>query len=136
MTIERGAMSGDRLRFEFMAAQLPGHVPGDVLVNLDVRKHPLFKRRGSDLVLSLHISLLEALVGFKREVVHLDGRVLHLSVPRAVVHPESLLEVEEAGMSVHEDPSTFGRLLVQFQIEFPEHLDPEAAAQLEEAFAL
>ncbi|OLP89687.1 DnaJ protein-like 1 [Symbiodinium microadriaticum] len=137
MTIERGAMSGDRLRFESMAAQLPGHVPGDVLVNLDVRKHPVFKRRGSDLVLPLPISLLEALVGFKREVGHLDGRVLHISVPRgAVVHPESVLEIEAAGMPVHEDPSTFGRLFVQFQIEFPEHVDPATAAQLEEAFAL
>ncbi|CAE7938225.1 DNAJ1 [Symbiodinium necroappetens] len=137
MTIERGAMSGDRLRFESMAAQLPGHVPGDVLVNLDVRQHPVFKRRGSDLVLPLPISLLEALVGFKREVGHLDGRVLHISVPRgAVVHPESVLEIEAAGMPVHEDPSTFGRLLVQFQIEFPEHVDPATAAQLEEAFAL
>ena len=137
MTVERGAMTGDRLQFEFMAAQIPRHVPGDVLVNVHVLKHPLFKRMGSDLVLLLRISLLEALVGFKREVTHLDGHVVHLSVPRGtVVHPDSAMEIEGEGMPVHDDPSTYGRLLVQFHIVFPEHVDSMAAAQLEKALAL
>ena len=137
VTIERGAATGDRLRFEFMAAQLPKHIPGDVLVTLQVLKHPVFKRRGSDLILTLRISLLEALVGFQREVVHLDGRRLRLSVPRgSVVHPGSALEISGEGMPLHEDASTSGSLLVDFQIDFPDYVDHAAATQLERAFSM
>lgn len=36
-------------------------------------RHPLFERRGDDLYTNVTISLVEALVGFEMDIVHLDG---------------------------------------------------------------
>mmetsp|Transcript_401 Transcript_401/g.1112 ORF Transcript_401/g.1112 Transcript_401/m.1112 type:complete len:402 (-) Transcript_401:178-1383(-) len=136
MTIERGVMTGEKLRFDSMAAQLPQHVPGDVLVTVEVLPHRHFKRSGANLLLHLQISLLEALTGFEREVLHLDGHIIHISVPRGtVVHPGTALEIQGEGMPAHDDPSHFGNLLLHFDIGFPD-LDDAACQALEGAFAL
>lgn len=36
-------------------------------------RHSLFERRGDDLYTNVTISLVEALVGFEMDIVHLDG---------------------------------------------------------------
>ncbi len=59
--------------FEREAEQAPNIIPGDVIVKLKTKKHAVFTRRGDDLLMSQSITLKEALVGFKRRVVHLDG---------------------------------------------------------------
>ncbi|CAK9018789.1 unnamed protein product [Durusdinium trenchii] len=121
--VERGSSSGDRLRFEGRADQLPSHVPGDVLVTLQIKPHHVFKKVGADLVIHLRISLMEALLGFQREIHHLDGHLVQVSLPRgSVLQPEELLVVEGEGMPLHDDPSSYGRLLVRFTIDFPETL--------------
>ena len=38
-----------------------------------VYRHPVFERRGDDLYTNVTISLVEALVGFEMDIVHLDG---------------------------------------------------------------
>lgn len=37
------------------------------------RRHRVFERRGDDLYTNVTISLVEALVGFEMDIVHLDG---------------------------------------------------------------
>lgn len=36
-------------------------------------RHPVFERRGDDLYTNVTISLVEALIGFEMDIVHLDG---------------------------------------------------------------
>merc|ERR1712232_1128683 len=73
--IERGMLTGDRIHHEFMASQLPKRISGDVLVAVQVQRHDFFKRVGSDLIIRVKVSLYEALLGFERELVHLDGHI-------------------------------------------------------------
>jgi DnaJ-class molecular chaperone len=80
--------------------------------------HAVFTRRGDDLEIELHISLLEALVGFTRNVTHLDDRVL--SLHRAeIVSPSTLWRLRGQGMPVRNVTGTFGDLLVRFVVEYP-----------------
>lgn len=70
---ERGMPDNHEIVFEREAEQAPNIIPGDVIVKLKTKKHAVFTRRGDDLLMQLSITLKEALVGFKRRVVHLDG---------------------------------------------------------------
>lgn len=53
--------------------EYPGVIPGDVYVRIKIKKHPLFQRRGADLVIIKKISLIEALTGVTMDIKHLDG---------------------------------------------------------------
>ncbi|CAF95988.1 unnamed protein product, partial [Tetraodon nigroviridis] len=71
--IEQGVR--DEMEYPFIGEGEP-HIdgePGDLRFRIKVLKHPVFERRGDDLYTNVTISLVEALVGFEMEVVHLDG---------------------------------------------------------------
>ena len=53
---------------------MPGYEPGDVIIEIRIKKHNLFQRSGADLTYTADISLLEALTGFELLITHLDGR--------------------------------------------------------------
>ena len=47
--------------------------PGDLIIRIVTKAHPLFERRGDDLYCNVSISLQEALTGFEMQLKHLDG---------------------------------------------------------------
>ncbi len=66
----------------------PGVIPGDVLIVLQEKEHPVFKREKSNLILEHELSLVEALTGFQFVINHLDGRILFIrSLPGQIIKP-------------------------------------------------
>lgn len=55
--------------------------PGDALVTIAVRPHPLFRREGDDIVIELPVAIDEALLGARVETPTIDGPV-SLTVPK------------------------------------------------------
>src|SRR5262245_63479766 len=49
--------------------------PGDALIEIGVRPHPVFKREGDDIVVEVPITFDEAVLGDKVEVQTIGGRV-------------------------------------------------------------
>lgn len=82
------------------------------------KPHAVFTRRQDDLEVTLEISLLEALVGFSRELPHLDGRMVRLERDQ-VVQPNLVWRIPSEGMPKRHKPSQRGDLLVQFLIQYP-----------------
>ena len=56
-----------------------------------------FRRDGADLRVTFHITLLDALVGFRRELLHLDGHAVPI-VKSSVTHPGEVMTIEGEGM--------------------------------------
>lgn len=54
--------------------------------------------------------------------------------PSQVIKPGEIKQVEGYGMPVHTKPYVFGKLLVGFQVNFPEQLSPEQAQALKSLF--
>lgn len=52
---------------------MPGGSSGDLIVSVTVRKHPVFRRDGSDLYRDLHVSMADAALGGKFRMRTLDG---------------------------------------------------------------
>ena len=91
-----------------------------------------FQRRGTDLVMPMRLTLVEALCGFQKAVKTLDGRALVVHcLPGEVVADRSIKCVLGEGMPVYRDPFEKGRLVLQFSVAFPEAVDPAQAQALE-----
>eukprot|EP00928_Gymnodinium_smaydae_P080786 TRINITY_DN64411_c0_g1_i1.p1 TRINITY_DN64411_c0_g1~~TRINITY_DN64411_c0_g1_i1.p1 ORF type:complete len:546 (+),score=130.97 TRINITY_DN64411_c0_g1_i1:41-1639(+) len=134
VAIDKGAMMGDRVQFPNKGPQKPGEIPGDILVTIKIEKHPFFQRVGNDLYVTLKVSLMEALLGFERELEHLDGHKVNIGIPRGtVLRPNAGMVIDGEGMPLREDPSSYGRLVVKFEIQFPPSIPEESAGDLEKA---
>eukprot|EP01053_Blabericola_migrator_P004835 Blabericola_migrator_1__4834@NODE_2538_length_2633_cov_265_940374_g1588_i0_p1_GENE_NODE_2538_length_2633_cov_265_940374_g1588_i0NODE_2538_length_2633_cov_265_940374_g1588_i0_p1_ORF_typecomplete_len418_score91_68DnaJ_C/PF01556_18/4_4e53DnaJ/PF00226_31/6_8e23DnaJ/PF00226_31/1_4e04DnaJ_CXXCXGXG/PF00684_19/9_1e15AntiTRAP/PF15777_5/0_14AntiTRAP/PF15777_5/0_0008DAG1/PF05454_11/0_47DAG1/PF05454_11/1_7e02HypA/PF01155_19/1_1HypA/PF01155_19/58_NODE_2538_length_2633_cov_265_940374_g1588_i012462499 len=118
--LEKGMAEGYPIVFQEEADQKPNEVPGDIVFICKQKKHPVFTRKGDDLIMDKTIKLYEALTGVKFYVQHLDGRELFLEVAgHKTVEPSSIFVVEREGMPRHGSPFLKGRLIVKFTVEFP-----------------
>jgi curved DNA-binding protein len=113
--IPPGAGDGDKLRVPGAGAPGPnGAPPGDLLLTLRVRPHPVFERAGLNLSLDLPITPGEAYRGAKIRVPTPHGPVT-LTVPK---HAQSGQVARLKGKGVHRQGQT-GDLFVRFLIKLP-----------------
>lgn len=76
VNIPPGVDTGSRLRLTGEGEYgTRGGGPGDLYIVLDVKPHPLFKRRDSDIICEVPISFTQAALGSSVEVPSLDGPV-------------------------------------------------------------
>ena len=93
-------------------------IAGDVRVIVQTEPHAAFVRNGDDLELELPISLRQALLGFSRELRHLDGRAVVVA-KEGVSSPGEVVELADEGMPRHGAPSERGTLRVRLGVKFP-----------------
>lgn len=125
--IDKGMKDGQKITFHGEGDQEPGLEPGDVIIVLDQKEHPVFQRQEDDLVMKMKIKLAEALCGFKKIVLTLDNRPLIInSTPGQVIKHGDIKCVQNEGMPLYRDPYEKGQLIIHFEVEFPEkHWLPE-----------
>jgi len=124
ITIERGMPDGHSIVFEQEADENPEVTPGDVIFKVKTIPHKRFERRGDDLHLKMTISLLEALVGFSKNLKHLDGHDVPVNRDE-VTKPGEVIMIEGEGMPHHNFPSQTGNLYIEFSIKMPSKLTEE-----------
>ena len=133
--LDKGAPDGKRYTFEGESDEMPGYDPGDVIIEIRIKKHPVFERTGADLTMKADISLLEALTGFQLLINHLDGRhVLINSKKGEIIKPGVIKTVKECGMPFFDHPTRFGNLYIKFNIHFPKSLKDNQKEALFELF--
>jgi len=120
-TIEKGMPSDHEIVFERQSEQSPGITPGNVIFKLHQIPHQRFRREGNDLHLTMHLTLREALLGFRKSFRHLDGREVWVESER-ITKPFEVRDISEEGMPVHNVPSERGTLHVKFEVDFPASL--------------
>ncbi|XP_022890700.1 dnaJ protein homolog [Olea europaea var. sylvestris] len=130
--VEKGMQNGQQITFHGEADEAPDTITGDVVVVLQQREHPKFKRKGDDLFVEHSLGLTEALCGFQFILSHLDDRHLLIkSQPGEVVKPDSTKAINDEGMPMHGRPFMKGKLYIHFKVDFPESLTPEQVKALE-----
>jgi hypothetical protein len=132
--VEPGTLEGHSYTFKGEAEQAPDAVSGDVVLHVGAEEHEDFEREGNDLVCKRNITLAQALLGFKMEVKHLDGRMIEIE-RNEVTKPGQDHEVPGMGMPVHGKPGEFGKLIVRLNIVFPARIavDEERGQRMREA---
>jgi DnaJ-class molecular chaperone len=106
---------------------LDGGPPGDALVEIRIRPHPVFKRVGDDLTCDCPLTLDEAVLGAKIEVPTLTGRV-QLSIPPATSSGR-VFRLKGKGVS-NATTGLTGDQLVTVRIVLPETIDEGLAGFL------
>ena len=122
--IEAGRDGGSAITFAGQSEQNPDWFPGDIIFILKIRNHPRFTRRGNDLFANVRLSLREALLGYSKQISHLDGHIVQIDYT-GVTQPNSIKTVHGEGMPQHDMPSNKGELYVTFLVDLPSKLTPD-----------
>ena len=119
VTVDKGCPNHHKYSFYGESDEEPEMKPGDLIVIIEEADHPLFKRKKADLIMSITISLKEALTGYKLKIEHLDGPKIIEGPPGDIVKPGDIRTIEELGMPLMRTPYKFGNLFIHFDVEFP-----------------
>lgn len=112
--------------------EMPGCTPGDLVFIVEVKDHPIFKRKKNDLMYSQKISLVEALVGFQFNLQIFDREVTIRSPQGKVVNNKDIFIVQNLGLPHFQNPLTFGNLIVEFELEMPTLLEGSQAQAIKD----
>ena len=124
MTIPKGAADGQVLRLKGQGS--PGRAgPGDALIELAIRPHPIFRREGDNLIMDLPVSVPDAVLGAKVEAPTPEGPV-SLTVPKGS-NSGSTLRLKGRGLPSGKGGAR-GDLLARVMVVLPEPADPELEA--------
>ncbi|MHC9236763.1 DnaJ C-terminal domain-containing protein [Pseudooceanicola sp. 502str34] len=126
--IPRGVHEGQTLRLRGKGG--PGHGggdPGDAYVTLSIRPHPVFTREGDDIVISLPITLYEAVLGAKIEAPTIAGPV-KVTVPRGTSSGR-ILRLKGRGIAAAGRPA--GDQRIELRIALPGEVDDDLARFME-----
>lgn len=131
ISIERGMPDQHQIVFNRAGDISPNTAPGDLKFTVVTVPDPNFSREGNDLHYTLRITLLEALVGYTREITHLDDHRVPITRSKVTI-PGFTSKIKGEGMPHHEFPSQRGDLLVHHEIIFPRTLTEEQKSAFRE----
>ena len=105
-----------------------GGEPGDLLVSVHVKPHPVFVRDGINLRVTVPVTFVEASIGATIQVPTLGGEPVKLKVAPGTPNGR-VLRVKGKGV---ESSKGTGDLLATVEIAVPSHLSDKAKKKLEE----
>lgn len=120
VNIPKGAQEGQVLRLKGQGAAGRGG-PGDALIELGFKPHPLYRRDGASLIMDLPVSVPDAVLGGKVEAPTPDGPVA-LTVPRG---SNSGAQLRLKGRGFIDAKGKRGDLMARLVVTLPEAPDPE-----------
>ncbi|MHA1271278.1 MAG: DnaJ C-terminal domain-containing protein [Candidatus Helarchaeota archaeon] len=123
LRIPAGVKSGTKLRIpgEGMPGTRGG-APGDLYVEINVRPHNIFRRKGDDLIATVPIKVSQALLGAKIPVPSLNGRI-KLTIPPGT-QSGSKFRIPNKGFPKI-NTNKRGNLIIETKIQVPKDLTLE-----------
>lgn len=126
--VPAGVADGQKIRLRGKGTPSPdGGTPGDIVLTVTVRKHPVFERDGLNLRVNVPITFVEAALGATIEVPTLEGETVKLKVAPGTPSGR-ILRVKGRGVKASKGT---GDLLAIVQVAVPSHLTKEAEAAVE-----
>ncbi len=121
VTIPAGIETGMRLRMSHEGEHGPnGGPPGDLYVAISVRRHPVFTRKGNDIVVDLPLHFATATLGGKVEVPTLKGSTV-VKIPEGTQH-DRMLRLKGQGAPALKNQQ-LGDQLIRVKIQIPTKLN-------------
>jgi molecular chaperone DnaJ len=129
--IKAGTRDGQRIRVPGKGnAGAHGGPPGDLYVIIRAEEHPIFRREGDDIYLTVPVSAAEAALGAKIEVPTIDGRAL-LKIPPGTQSGQKL-RLREKGVPSATKEGARGDEIVEITVTVPMPRDERTKELLRE----
>jgi molecular chaperone DnaJ len=127
--IPAGVKDGQKIKLKGKGEPSPdGGEPGDLVLTVTVRKHPVFEREGNNLRVVVPVTFPEAALGATIEVPTLGGNPVKLKVAPGTPSGR-VLRVKGRGVVT---PKATGDLLAEVQVVVPSRLPDDAKEALAE----
>lgn len=121
VNIPEGVTEGQTLRLKGLGSPGRGSgAPGDAFIEIHVRAHPVFERKGDDVLSELAITIDEAVLGGKVEAPTVTGRV-NVTVPKGASSGQTL-RLKGKGFKTK---TGHGDQLIKLKIVMPKGIDEE-----------
>jgi molecular chaperone DnaJ len=121
-----GVHDGAKIRVKGKGA--PGEAgPGDLFIQLHVKPHPIFGRKGENLTIALPVTFTEAALGADIKVPTLSGEDVTVRIAPGTPSGRTL-RVKGRGVT---KGSTTGDLLVTVEVQVPQRVDGKALEALQ-----
>jgi DnaJ-class molecular chaperone len=132
--IPQGIQDGTTLRLSGMGDDsVPGHPRGDIHLTVQVAPHPQFQRQNDDLIISLEVDAIDAILGKKYKINTINGRIIELTVNPGTQHDQTYAAAGY-GMPSMRDTRFVGRLLINIQIKIPTNLTNDQLSLLKNIY--
>jgi molecular chaperone DnaJ len=129
--IKAGTRDGQRIRIAGKGnAGLRGGGVGDLYVIIRIGEHPLFRREGDDIYITVPVTAVEAALGAKIEVPTIDGRSM-LKIPPGTQSGQKL-RLREKGVPSATKDGLRGDEIVEVKITVPMPRDEKTKELLRE----
>lgn len=125
--IPAGIEPGEMIRLTGAGEAVSGGQAGDLYIKIYVKKHQVFRKDGSNLVMEQNVKLSDALLGAEYSLKTLDGEIT-VKIPEGVSHGE-VLRVK--GKGVPYDKNSRGDLLIKIVVAMPKKLSKDARKIIE-----
>ncbi len=125
--IPSGIDNGEMIRLSGGGEAVAGGQAGDLYIKIYVKKHPIFRKDGANLLADIEVRLSDAILGGEETLKTLDGEI-KVKIPEGVNHGE-VLRVKGRGV-----PNSSGRrgdILIKLNIQIPKKLSREARKAIE-----
>ena len=124
VNIKPGTYNGQELRIKGRGGRGAGGGPdGDIYIKIKLQPDNNYKIDGNNLILTTNVDLYTAVLGGKKEIQTLAGK-LNVPVPQGS-QSGSKLRLRSKGMPVYNKPGQYGDLFVQLKVEIPKKLSEE-----------
>jgi len=131
VSIPKGIEEGQKLRLKGKGPMDPmSGQRGDLYCKISIAPHPVFKRKGKDLVIEKEVKLTEIVLGGKVRVTTLDNKTIDLKIP-ANSKNNSSLRIKGKGIPGSRGAPD-GNLLVRLHAALPTNIDDTQKKLFEE----
>lgn len=130
--VKQGWKDSTKITFEQSGDQLHPTIPqNDIEFVIETLHHNSFQRNGDDLTYTAQITLKQALCGGFFEMQYLDG--IKRKIPlKGITVPNMKRTIQNEGMPISKSKNKErGNLHIQFEVIFPEDIEPDVKQQLE-----
>ncbi|KAH7106592.1 DnaJ-domain-containing protein [Auriculariales sp. MPI-PUGE-AT-0066] len=134
LEVRPGMPEGHEVVYEGEGDESPDWEPGDVILRVrSTRVRGGWRRKESSLYWTETIGVEEALLGFERNITHLDGHVVQLK-RAGVTQPGFVETIGGEGMPKPDHSDDFGDLYIDYNVVLPASLSSDMKRRLADAF--